>query len=89
MTNFILSGMKYFLVVFATITIIRLLIGPSSSDRLVAMNVLSAIALALLILWGVTTKKVLYLDVALVYDIFGFLGFLAITRFLKNSKDEL
>ncbi len=89
MTNFILSGMKYLLIVFATITIIRLLIGPSSSDRLVAMNVLSAIALALLILWGVTTKKVLYLDVALVYDIFGFLGFLAITRFLKNSKDEL
>ena len=89
MTNFILSGMKYLLIVFATITIIRLLIGPSSSDRLVAMNVLSAIALALLILWGVTTKKVLYLDVALVYDIFGFLGFLAITRFLKNKKDEL
>jgi len=88
-TNFILSGMKYLLIVFATITIIRLLIGPSSSDRLVAMNVLSAIALALLILWGVTTKKVLYLDVALVYDIFGFLGFLAITRFLKNKKDEL
>ncbi|MGH4038798.1 MAG: monovalent cation/H+ antiporter complex subunit F [Sphaerochaeta sp.] len=89
MTNFILSGMKYLLIVFATITIIRLLIGPSSSDRLVAMNILSAIALTLLILWGVTTKKVLYLDVALVYDIFGFLGFLAITRFLKNKKDEL
>jgi multicomponent Na+:H+ antiporter subunit F len=81
--------MKYFLIVFATITVIRLLIGPSASDRLVAMNVLSAIALALLILWGVTTKNVLYLDVALVYDIFGFLGFLAITRFLKNKKDKL
>ncbi|MGD1821624.1 MAG: monovalent cation/H+ antiporter complex subunit F [Pleomorphochaeta sp.] len=89
MTNFILSGMRYFLIVFATITIIRLLIGPSASDRLIAMNVLSAIALALLILWGVTTKNVLYLDVALVYDIFGFLGFLAITRFLKNTKDKL
>lgn len=89
MTNFILTAMQYFLIIFATITIIRLLIGPTSSDRLVAMNVLSSITLALLVLWGVSTKRGLYLDVALVYDIFGFLGFLAITRFLKNTKDKL
>jgi len=88
-TNFILLGMKYSLILFATITIIRLLMGPTSSDRLVAMNILSAITLALLVLWGVSTKRVLYLDVALIYDIFGFLGFLAITRFLKNTKDDL
>jgi len=81
--------MKYFLVLFATITIIRLLIGPTSSDRLVAMSILSSITLALLVLWGVSTKRVLYLDVALIYDIFGFLGFLAITRFLKNKKDDI
>lgn len=89
MTNFILIGMKYSLIVFATITIIRLLIGPTPSDRLVAMNILSSITLALLVFWGVATKKVIYLDVALIYDIFGFLGFLAITRFLKNTKDDL
>lgn len=89
MTNFILLGMKYFLILFATITIIRLLIGPTSSDRLVAMSILSSITLALLVLWGVSTKRVLYLDVALIYDIFGFLGFLAITRFLKKTKDDL
>ena len=89
MTNFILLGMKYSLTVFATITIIRLLIGPTSSDRLVAMNILSSITLALLVFWGVATKRVIYLDVALIYDIFGFLGFLAITRFLKNTKDGL
>jgi multicomponent Na+:H+ antiporter subunit F len=89
MTNFILLAMKYSLIVFATITLIRLLIGPTSSDRLVAMNILSAITLALLVFWGVATQKVLYLDVALIYDIFGFLGFLAITRFLKNTKDGL
>jgi len=88
-TNFILLGMKYSLIVFATITIIRLLIGPTSSDRLVAMNILSSITLALLVFWGVATKRVIYLDVALIYDIFGFLGFLAITRFLKNTKDGL
>jgi multicomponent Na+:H+ antiporter subunit F len=54
---------------------------------LVALNVLSAVSLALLVLWGIRVGRTLYLDVALVYDIFGFLGFLAITRFLKDRKE--
>ncbi len=89
MTDFILQAMLLMLLLFAIGILIRLLIGPTASDRLVALNVLSAVTLALLILWGVRTKQTLYLDVALVYDIFGFLGFLAITRFLKDRKGDL
>ncbi|NBK26567.1 MAG: pH regulation protein F [Spirochaetia bacterium] len=88
MSELILQAMLYTLTFFAVVTLIRLLIGPTASDRLVALNVLAAVSLALLILWGVSTKRTLYLDVALVYDIFGFLGFLAITRFLKKDKEE-
>ncbi|MEA4859620.1 hypothetical protein SDC9_111450 [bioreactor metagenome] len=88
MSELILQAMLYCLTFFAVVTLIRLLIGPTASDRLVALNVLAAVSLALLILWGVSTKRTLYLDVALVYDIFGFLGFLAITRFLKKGKEE-
>lgn len=87
MSSFILSGMQTALFVFAFITLIRLMLGPTSSDRLVALNVLSAVSLALLILWGIRNRRTFYLDVALVYDIFGFLGFLAITRFLKHRKE--
>ncbi|MCK9600515.1 MULTISPECIES: monovalent cation/H+ antiporter complex subunit F [unclassified Sphaerochaeta] len=87
MSAFILKGMQTALVIFVCITLIRLMLGPTSSDRLVALNVLSAVSLAFLILWGIQTGRTLYLDVALVYDIFGFLGFLAITRFLKNREE--
>lgn len=62
--------------------------GPTASDRLVALNVLSGITLAFLVLLGMRSERSLYLDVALVYDIFGFLGFLALTRFLKDHKEE-
>lgn len=88
MSEMILQAMRYTLTFFAVVTLIRLLLGPTASDRLVALNVLAAVSLALLILWGVSTKRTLYLDVALVYDIFGFLGFLAITRFLKRGEEE-
>ncbi len=89
MTNFIFSTMNITLIIFATATLVRLILGPTASDRLVALNILSTIVLALLVLWGLITKRNLYLDVALVYAIFGFLGFLAITRFLKNTKEDL
>ncbi|MXI86730.1 monovalent cation/H+ antiporter complex subunit F [Sphaerochaeta halotolerans] len=88
MTDFILQAMLVVLMFFAVGTLLRLLLGPTASDRLVALNVLSAVSLALLVLWGIKVGRALYLDVALVYDIFGFLGFLAITRFLKDRKEN-
>ncbi|MBG0766900.1 MAG: pH regulation protein F [Spirochaetaceae bacterium] len=88
MTDFILQAMLVVLMFFAIGTLLRLLLGPTASDRLVALNVLSAVSLALLVLWGIKVGRALYLDVALVYDIFGFLGFLAITRFLKDRKEN-
>lgn len=87
MSVYIFKAMQLTLTFFVFVTIIRLLLGPTASDRLVALNVLSAVSLALLVLWGISNKRTLYLDVALVYDIFGFLGFLAITRFLKQRKE--
>ncbi|MGE4455039.1 MAG: monovalent cation/H+ antiporter complex subunit F [Sphaerochaeta sp.] len=88
MRELILQAMLVLLMFYAIATLLRLLFGPTASDRLVALNVLSAVSLALLVLWGVRIDRTLYLDVALVYDIFGFLGFLAITRFLKDRKEE-
>lgn len=85
MAMMMLDGMKWFLLFCSLVCIIRLLIGPSSADRLVALNVLSGVALAFLVIRGVSEGRVLYLDVALVYDIFGFLGFLAIARFLRDK----
>jgi len=87
----LLQGMQWFLLFCIVICIIRLIIGPHSADRLVALNVLSGVVLAFLVTRGVTDGRIFYLDVALVYDIFGFLGFLAIARFLKDklsSSDE-
>lgn len=88
MSMILLHTMQWFLLVSAGICVIRLLLGPTSADRLVALNILSGVTLAFLVVRGVWEKRVLYLDVALVYDIFGFLGFLAIARFLKDRMSD-
>ena len=53
-----------------------------------ALSALSALVMALLVLRGATEGRVLYLDVALVYDIFGFLGVLAVASFIRDRKSE-
>lgn len=85
MRDFLLVGMQWFLLLCSVGCIIRIFVGPRAADRLVGLNVLSSIVLAFLVLRGVAHGRALYLDVALVYDIFGFLGFLAIARFLKDK----
>jgi len=68
----------------AAVASLRLVRGPRGADRLTALSVLSSLVLAALVLYGVTEGRAAYLDVALVYDIFGFLGVLAISAFIKE-----
>lgn len=80
-----LEAMQWFLIVCAFFCIIRLVTGRTAADKLTGLNVLSGVVLAYLVLHGVQMGRALYLDVALVYDIFGFLGFLAVSHFLKDK----
>ncbi len=84
MTALMLTVMQFFLLLCAVCCVVFFLRGPGAAERLVSLNVLSGVVLAFLVLRGVERGSALYLDVALVYDIFGFLGFLAIARFLRD-----
>lgn len=83
-----LDLVQWMLVGVSIPVVVRMILGPRAADRLVALNVLSGLALAFLVVRGVAQGRSLYLDVALVYDIFGFLGFLAISRFLRDRMKE-
>ncbi|AEJ19020.1 monovalent cation/H+ antiporter complex subunit F [Gracilinema caldarium] len=67
-------------------SLIRLLLGPRGADRLTALAVISSLILALLVLYGTQEGRLLYLDVALLYDVFGFLGILAIAQFFRDKE---
>jgi len=80
----LLQGMIIIFLVWIIACVVRLLIGPTVADRLVALNILSGLVLGLLVLLGAQKRSSLFLDVALVYDIFGFLGFIAISKILEK-----
>lgn len=74
----------YFFLGSIVVSIVRVLIGPTTADRMTGLNLVSAQILALLVLYAVREGRSNYLDVALVYDIFGFIGILAMARYFKG-----
>ncbi len=63
----------------------RLLAGPCTVTRAVALDVLTQIAIPLLAAAAVVTGRAIYVDVALVYAILSFLGVLALARYLEKG----
>ncbi len=78
--------MIYFFLASSVVGMVRTLIGPTVVDRMIGLNIVASQILALLVLVAVSEARSVYLDVALVYDIFGFVGILAITRYVDTKE---
>jgi multicomponent Na+:H+ antiporter subunit F len=82
----VLQYLVYFLIGSSMISMIRIVAGPSVVDRMIGLSMVSSQILALLVVISVQAGRSIYLDVALVYDIFGFVGLLAITRYFARER---
>jgi multicomponent Na+:H+ antiporter subunit F len=81
-TVIITSMLIFFSIVFG---IIRLVKGPETVDRVVAIDLLTIVTIALIALLAHTAERFIYLDVALVYGLLSFLGVLAVARYLEKG----
>jgi len=67
---------------------IRLAKGPSSADRVIALDLIAGIALAATILLSLETGRNVYLNVAVCLAIIAFLGSVAFARYLEKRPHE-
>ena len=65
--------------------VIRLVLGKTLIDRIVAIDMLTVISLSLIALYAQVSGRFVYIDVALVYGLLSFLAVLAIARFLERG----
>lgn len=75
----------FFLIVAIFFSLIRMVIGPSIWERLLALNLISAKTILLLSVYGVYKKNVLMLDIAFSYGIIGFLALTLISRLVLRG----
>jgi multicomponent Na+:H+ antiporter subunit F len=67
------------------LSIIRLAIGKTLVDRIVAIDMLTVISISLVALYAHVSGRFIYIDVALVYGLLSFLSVLAIARLLEKG----
>ena len=73
------------LLVSISLTLIRFLKGPTLSDRVVAFDVMGIMSVSLLVLLALYFQRSLYLDIALVIGLIGFLGSTIFGRYIEKG----
>jgi multicomponent K+:H+ antiporter subunit F len=63
----------------------RLIRGPEKADRMLALDTLYVNSVALLVLLGILLASNLYFEAALLIALFGFVGTVALAKFLTRG----
>ena len=74
-----------FMMVGVVLAAIRFVKGPTAGDRSVALDTLTTIMVAALVLLAYVFDRYIYLDVALVYGVLGFIGVIVLARYLEGA----
>lgn len=67
------------------LSLLRLLLGPDAPDRILALDTLYINAIALLILFGLVQDSALYFEAALLIAVMGFVGTVALSKYLLRG----
>jgi len=63
----------------------RLLRGPDTTDRILALDTLGINAIALIVLFGMRTARRAYFEAPLLLALMGFIGTVALCKFLLRG----
>lgn len=64
----------------------RMLVGPRAQDRILGLDTVYVNALLLLLTYGIQTGRTLYFEAALVIALLGFVGMVALAKFLMRGE---
>ena len=83
-SNFL--GRSFFVIIFCfSLCLIRIMLGPKASDRAVAMNTLGILIVGFCAILSIYTGREWYLDIAIAWALQGFIGALALAKYLEDK----
>jgi len=66
-------------------SVIRFIKGPTAGDRTLALDTMTTLMVAGLVLLSAVFDRFIYADVALIYGVLGFIGVIVIARYLEGA----
>lgn len=85
MLNLIL-GVMIFLAILIVISIYRALRGPAVADRVIAINLMTTLVIAIIGLLAYYFEQTTFFDVAILYAMIGFLMTVAVVKYLEKGS---
>jgi multicomponent Na+:H+ antiporter subunit F len=70
------------------LSIWRIILGPTVSDRVLALDLMTVVAMGFVGAIAVRTGLVLYLDIAIALALLGFLATVALSRYIMLRADR-
>ncbi|SFV38405.1 multicomponent K+:H+ antiporter subunit F [Devosia crocina] len=64
----------------------RMAVGPRAQDRILALDALYVVALLLLVTLGIANNSLIYFELAMLIGLLGFVGTVALSKFLMRGE---
>jgi len=77
----------FVLSVSMALIVVRIVRGPSLPDRILALDLLVAVAIGYIAAFGISTGYSIYVDIAIALGLVGFLSTIALARFVLRQGD--
>lgn len=74
------------IVVPMSLALMRALLGPTTFDRILALNMVGTKTTLLIAVVGFLTDRPDFMDIALVYALINFIGVIAVLRYTKYGE---
>ena len=81
-TLMVLGAIAY--AVFAILLFIRFIEGPTAADRMLAVDMIDGMACIMLVFYAIYTERAIYLDIAIVTALLGFISTVFVARYLER-----
>lgn len=74
------------------VAVVRIVLGPTLGDRVLALDLLTVLAMGFIAAFAIRSAQMLYLDIAIAIALMGFLATIALSRYIMSramtSKSE-
>jgi len=68
------------------IALVRVLLGPTTPDRIVGLDTVNTLVVATMIVLGAAFHEAIYIDVAIVYALLSFVTTLFIAKYVEKGR---
>jgi len=73
------------LAILIFVCLIRIILGPTIPDRVVALDMINTLIVAILVMLGTAFKEIIYIDIAVIYTLLFFVSTLYFSKHLEKK----